>query len=150
MPGSDIPPPPGPLASARAMLGVVLGLARNRVELFAVEFEEESLRAIDLLLRLAVWLGAMLLAFVTGTAAVAAAFWSTSPVLVLGLLTLGYGLAAAWCWRDLQRRLAARPRPFAGTVAEFERDCQCLQPNDSNPLRGENSSSSPRPSSSGT
>ncbi len=54
------------------------------------------------------------------------ALWSTSPVLVLALVTLAYGLGAAGLALGLRRRLRDGPKPFAGTIEEFRKDRECF------------------------
>jgi uncharacterized membrane protein YqjE len=93
---------------------------------FAVELQEEKVRALDLLLRAAVVIVLSLLALVAGTATLVVALWETSPVLVLGLVTLAYGLGAAILGLGIRKRLRQGPKPFAGTIEEFRKDRECF------------------------
>lgn len=123
---SGDPPTGGLFDSLRRMLEASVGLAQRRLELFAVEAQEEKLRVLDLLLRAAAVIGLSLLTLVTATATVVVALWDTSPVLVLVLVTVGYGLAAAWLAAGIRQRLREGPKPFAGTIEEFRKDRECL------------------------
>ncbi len=125
MPSGD--PPTGSLFdSLRRMLEAVLGLAQRRLELFAVEAQEEKFRVLDLLFRAAAVIVLSLLTLVAATATLVVALWNTSPVLVLVLVTVGYGLAAVALAASLRRRLREGPKPFAGTLEEFRKDHEWL------------------------
>lgn len=90
------------LGSAAKNLGrQVLTLGQNRLELLAVELQEERERFLQALL-LALGVAAFgLLASLTLTAAIVVLFWAYSPVLILLLLTGLYGIAAAMICRQL-------------------------------------------------
>jgi len=90
------------LGSAAKNLGRrVLTLGQNRLELFAVEVQEERERLLQALL-LALGVAAFgLLASLTLTTAIVVLLWAYSPVVVLLLLTGLYGVAAALICRQL-------------------------------------------------
>lgn len=90
------------LGSAAKKLGrQVLALGQNRLELFAVEVQEERERLLQALL-LALAVAAFgLLASLTLTTAIVVLLWAYSPVLVLLLLTGLYGIAASVICRRL-------------------------------------------------
>lgn len=114
-------------ASLRRLGDSVLALAQNRLELFAIELQEEKLR----LLRLAVGcvvaltLGAAGLMVVVGTLAIflwrAAGYWGLG-----GLAMVLLGLSAFLFWR-LRQSIVEGPTPFADTLAEFRKDRECLR-----------------------
>ncbi len=116
----------GVFDALRRFLDAALGLAQRRIELFALELQEEKARALDLLLRAAAVVVLCLLAVLAATATVVVALWNTSPVAVLAAVTLAYALAAALLAGSLKRRLRSGPRPFAGTVEEFRKDRECF------------------------
>jgi len=113
-------------AYLRRLLDSALALVQNRFQLFTVELQEEKIRFFDLLLRVVAVaaLGAMTL--ITATALVVVWFWDTSPVAVLAIVTLLYGLAAAGVGYGLKQRLQRGSPPFAGTLAELEKDRECF------------------------
>jgi uncharacterized membrane protein YqjE len=119
-------PTGGLFDSLRRLLDASLGLVQRRIEIFALELQEEKVRALDLLVRVAAVVVLGLLTLVAGTATMVVALWQTSPVLVLGLVTLAYGLAAAGLGWGLRKRLRHGPKPFAGTIEEFRRDRECF------------------------
>lgn len=125
---ADTPETPagGVFDRCRHLLDALLALGQRRIELFAVELQEEKVRALDLLVRTAALVVLGLLTLIAATATLVVALWNTSPVLVLGLVTLGYGSAAAVLAAGLRRRLRDGARPFTGTIEEFRKDRECF------------------------
>ena len=116
----------GLFASLRRMLDGALKLVQNRFQLFTVEMQEEKVRLIDLLLRVAAVVVLGFMTLIGATALIVVWLWDTSPVAVLLVVTLGYGLTAAAIGCSIRQKLQHGPRPFAGTLAEFQRDRECL------------------------
>jgi uncharacterized membrane protein YqjE len=114
--------------SIRRIANAVLGLLRTRGELFAVELQEEKLRAIRLLVWIsaAVALGAA--GLLVGIAGLAVFVWEKAGYFGLAGLAAGaIGMSAVILW-IVHRRITRGPSPFAGTVAEFKKDAECLRP----------------------
>lgn len=105
----------------------MLGLAQSRFELFAIELQEEKLRALSLI----VWLVAALMlgaaGLLVGLGALAFWLWHVAgyPGLI-GLMLAALAAGAGLLWR-LYRRIQAGPAPFAETLAEFRKDRECLR-----------------------
>jgi len=100
----------------------VLAIAQTRLELIGIEIAEEKER---LLLVLFVALAGMLLALmalVTLTVLIAAAFWDSYRWQALAALTVAYGGGALWCALLAWSRLNHAPAVFAATLAELEKD----------------------------
>jgi uncharacterized membrane protein YqjE len=116
----------GMFASLRRMFDTVLALVQNRFQLFTVELQEEKVRLIDLLLRVAAVVVLGIMTLVTATAVIVVWLWNTSPVVVLIIITVLYGGSAAGIGYSIQRRLRSGSMPFAGTLAEFKKDRECL------------------------
>lgn len=105
------------------------GLLNTRLALFSLELQEEAERQLGhfLLVLVTCVLAAFCLLFLSVFALVLG--WQAGhPALTAGLLTLGYGVAAALCGRWVYRRVRGAPTPFAATLAEFELDRRTLQP----------------------
>ncbi|HVU25217.1 MAG TPA: phage holin family protein [Opitutus sp.] len=122
--------PEGLPASARNLARSVLGLVRTRLELFALELQEERLRTA----RLLVWLGVATTLVAAGilvaTGALALLLWRTAGY--AGLITVAVGtlaLAAGLFW-FLRRQIVEGPEPFEATIAEFKKDAQWLHEED--------------------
>lgn len=111
------------LRNALAQVGAsVLALLRTRLELVALEFDEERERTAErLALVLAVVLFAAFAVF-AATALLVAFFWDTHRLAALSFVTLVYvAIALVALWRLRERQRSQLP-PFAGTLAELERD----------------------------
>jgi uncharacterized membrane protein YqjE len=124
---AEAPKPQGFLASLREVAGSVVALARTRFELLAVELQQEKVRVLDLLLRAAVAAILALLALGTLTAGLIYLLWPLSPLAAFAGLTLLYGSGAAWLLLGIRRELQRGPKPFAGTLAELEKDRACFR-----------------------
>jgi uncharacterized membrane protein YqjE len=118
------------LATLRARLDTLLEAAQTRLELLAVELQEEKLRIARLLLMtvLAALLlaGALLFAVLWLTVAL----WDSHRLLVLGVGTLllsAGGIAAA---SAAARSLAAGSALFASSIDELRRDRAALRRRD--------------------
>ncbi len=120
-------PPAGLLASLLSAAESVFALARTRIELLTVELQHEKVRVIDLLLRAALAAILFLMALGTLTAGVIYLLWPLSPLAAFAGLTFLYGGGAAWILIGIRSELKHGPRPLAGTLAEFEKDCACFR-----------------------
>ena len=113
-------------ASLRRLLDSALALVQNRFQVFTVELQEEKIRLVDLLLRAVVVVVLGFMTLIAATALLVVGLWDTSPVAVLAVVTLAYGLTAAGIGYSLKQRLQRGPPPFAVTLAEFKKDRECL------------------------
>lgn len=124
----EAPPRGGLFASLKGLLATAVDLLRNRLELLAVEVQEEKLR----LLSIAAWgLAAVLLlcaGLVFFAVFITVLFWDSNRLLVLGLVTAGVFLcglgALGLAWRAAHRG----SRLFEASLAELRRDRQALEP----------------------
>lgn len=119
--------PPAWRESLRRISTSVQALVRNRLELFAVEWQEEKLR----LLRLLVWFGVALAIGFTGVllafGLLAYWLWTTYGYIgVIGLAIVLMAGAAIIVWQ-IRRKLHAEETPFSHTIMEFRKDGECLQ-----------------------
>lgn len=124
----DSTPPPGMTDSARNAMDSALGLMQKRLELAALELEEEKQRLLDSLFRIVVIAVLSLMALFMASFFVVLLCWETPARLwSVVLLSLGY---AAGAWRGfvvLKRRLENSPTPFAATIEEFKKDREWFQ-----------------------
>jgi uncharacterized membrane protein YqjE len=124
------PTPPrsdGWLASLRRIGESSVAIARGRFELFRIEWQEEKLRLINLLLwfSLAVTIGVAGLLIALATLALW--LWELfryAGLIGLALATLAAAAGLAW---SIRKKIRSGPQPFAQTVAEFRKDGECLQ-----------------------
>ncbi len=124
--GESEPSHGGILESLRRLCAQGLALVQNRVELFAVEFQEEKERLIRVLVLAAVlvFLASMAAAVVTVTIVVLAGESARGPVLIG--LSLFYILAAVAVFLALRKHLRAGPPPFNETASELKKDLDWL------------------------
>lgn len=121
-PAQDQPPRFSLARAAEALLGLV----RCRLELLALEWQEEKERLLRLAIQvvLLIMLGSTGLALLLGLLAWCLyQWWGPWGLLMLGLLCLG---TAAWGICRLLRTFRTGPGPFSTTLAEFKKDAQWL------------------------
>lgn len=112
----------GLLQSIKHLGRSLLGAAQTRLEILATEIEEERVRLEQMLLLALAAAFCAGMALVLGVAFVAIYFWDTHRLLAVGLLGLAFlAVAAALAW-ILRAKLKTRPRPFAVTRGELEKD----------------------------
>jgi uncharacterized membrane protein YqjE len=118
----------GLVHSAQSLLAGLLALARTRLELFGTELQEELTRlfltligAMAVLLLVALGLGFAALAVIVSLGEDSRALASAA----MGVIFLVGGLAAAWSMRRLTRE---KPRTFAASLGELDRDREVLTP----------------------
>ena len=115
-------------ATAKQFTRRLLTIGENRLQLLAVELQEERERLLHNFL-LALGAAAFgMLAGVTLTAAIVVLLWAWSPVAVLLALTALYGIAAAYLCRRLTDRLRDA-HAFSATLDQLKKDHVCLEKN---------------------
>ncbi|MBI4623759.1 MAG: phage holin family protein [Verrucomicrobia bacterium] len=120
----------GLLGSARRVGSSLLALLHTRVELFAVELQEEKLRAIRLLVWLSVAVALGVAGILVAVGVLGLFLWQRAGYAgVIGLAVAALTGAAALLWM-IHRRILRGPDPFAATVAEIGKDLECLRPRD--------------------
>ena len=106
----------------------LLVIGENRLELLAVELQEERERLVCAFLR-ALGVAALgLLASLTLTAAIVVGLWSWSPLSVLLILTGLYGTGAVLLYRQLTG-LLRNWQTLAATLDQLRKDRECLERN---------------------
>lgn len=117
----------GLFSGLRQTAGSALDLVKNRLDLAAVEWEEERLRLIDLLVRAALAAVLGILTLVAGTATVVVLLWDYSPLLTLLAVTGLYAAGTAIAVIRLRNALRDHPKPFATTRSALQTDAQWLR-----------------------
>jgi uncharacterized membrane protein YqjE len=123
---SDERPEKGLFPSLQRMFTTLVALAETRLELVAVELEEQLQRALDLLLWsiAALFLGS--LAILLLAVMVIIAFWDSHRLLAAGLVTGFFAVAAVVAMLVARQLLRTRPRIFAASISELQRDSSAL------------------------
>ena len=117
----------GVFASLRAVLVTVLGIAGTRFELLGIEFAEEKERLAALAITGVAAALALFFALLMLTLFCVVWFWDTHRLVAIGGFTVLYFVVGACAVARLRAQLAAHPAPFAGTVAELEKDRETLR-----------------------
>jgi uncharacterized membrane protein YqjE len=112
--------------SLKRLSDSLLGLAHSRIELVAVELQEEKLRAVNLLVWIFIAMTLGVAGLLGGMAVLALLFWHVFGYAGLaGLALIALAGASVVLWRVCQR-IRTGPLPFSQTLAEFRKDRECL------------------------
>jgi uncharacterized membrane protein YqjE len=113
-------------ADSKRFASRLLTVGENRLELLAMEVQEERERLLHAFL-LALGVAAFgLLAGVTFTAAIAVWLWACSPLAVLLTLTAAYGGAGVYLYRRLSE-LLRNWQTLSASLEEIRKDRACLE-----------------------
>ena len=117
----------GVLSAVRALADGLLAGAQDRLELLAVELQEEKFRLIQIFVWIsaAIFAGVMAITFASIT--LVYLFWESARLAVLCGLTLIYAGALVAVVIAFRRYLARQPRPFAATLEEIKIDRSCIR-----------------------
>lgn len=124
----DMPPRGGLGASLRSLMGNGLGLLQTRLELLAVEVQEEKARLVSLLVFGTAAFVMLSFGLVFLSVFLTVLLWDSHRLLALGMFTavfLGGGFAALVAMRTLARTPS---RLFVASIAELAQDRAALQP----------------------
>lgn len=113
--------------SLKVLAASLLAIAHTRLELLSTELEEERVWLVSTLAWTLAALFCAGLAIVLVTVLVVAAFWDTHRLLTLSVLTVGFFLATGVAALVVLAKLRAKPRLFAGSLAELSKDHEQLR-----------------------
>jgi uncharacterized membrane protein YqjE len=116
----------GLLASIKELAATLIAAACARLELLSNELATEGLRLRQIALLLAFAVFFVALSILLLTLLVVAAFWDDHRLLAIGVLAVVYLALGALLALAAQRRIRARPRPFAATLGELRKDSERL------------------------
>ena len=118
----------GLFESLRAFATTLVSVGRTRLELLSLDIEEERVWLSSMLL----WtLGAMFcaaLSIVLILLFIVVVFWDTHRLLALGIPAMLLMLCALVAGKIVLDKARAKPRLFAGSIAELSRDQDHLTP----------------------
>lgn len=117
----------GLVASAQRMARSLLGLLQTRIELLAIELQEEKLRALDLLAWITAAIALAIAAILLAIGTLALFLWQRAGYAGLIGLTLAAFIAAVAMFLVMRRRIVRGPQPFSATTAEFRKDVEWLR-----------------------
>jgi uncharacterized membrane protein YqjE len=113
--------------SARILGETLLALVRARLELVALEFREEKQRHTRWLVLVVLAALFFSLGLLLTVVFLIVLFWDTHRLLSIALATLLCGGAGGWACLQICADERNRPKPFAATLSEFERDIEALR-----------------------
>ena len=117
----------GIVRSARRMLAILVGMARTRLNLLAVEIMQEKSRIWLLLMLTALALLFALMALLTLSLFVVVAFWDEHRLLAIGCLLAFYVAATLVTLFVLRQKSKAGSKLFSGTLEELAKDSAALE-----------------------
>lgn len=115
-----------PAETVRDVLEAAAGAVETRAELLALEFQEERIKLVELLLLAGGMVGLTIATVGVVSIGIVLLFEGTTRLAAVAGLGACYAIGAGWCYRILLRRLKAY-RPFAGTMDELRKDRECLR-----------------------
>jgi uncharacterized membrane protein YqjE len=117
----------GIVRSGRRMLAILVGMARTRLNLLAVEVMQEKSRIWLLLVLTALVLLFAFLALLTLSLLVVVAFWDDNRLLAIGGLLAFYVAATLVTLFLLRQKSKIGSSLFAGTLSELAKDSDALE-----------------------
>lgn len=111
--------------ASRRFAQQLLVIGENRIELLAVEVQEERNHLLHAFLQAVIVAAFALLAGITLSAAIVVAMWAYSPLGVLLALTCLHGLVGFCLYRRLARCLCDW-RSFSASIDQLRKDRACL------------------------
>ncbi len=109
------------------LLKSLLELAQNRLELVAVELEEEKYRVVEAVFWTAIVSGLVLLALAMLTVTVIVLLWDSYRLVALVGFFILYAAAAGFGIATLKRRIRQTRPPFSESLNQFKKDREWLQ-----------------------
>lgn len=113
--------------TARRLGGTLLSMLQTRIELAAVELEEESQRFLGYLVMALLSLFLFGLAIVMATLFVVIVFWDSYRLQAVGALAVLFAAGGALVALKVKASIQAKPRMMQASVAEFSKDLELLR-----------------------
>ncbi|MGE5640027.1 MAG: phage holin family protein [Clostridia bacterium] len=115
------------LESLRSVAQTAVAALHTRLELAAVEMEEQGARAAQILVYAALAGFCLALAIILGAILLVVLFWDSGRVAILASLTGLFGAGAVALGLAARKVLRERPRALAATLAELKNDIEALR-----------------------
>jgi len=117
----------GIVRSAKRMLAILVGMARTRLNLLAIEIMQEKSRIWLLLVLTALVLLFAFMTLLTLSLLVVVAFWDDNRLLAIGGLLAFYVAATLVTLFVLRQKSKIGSSLFAGTLSELSKDSDALE-----------------------
>ena len=117
----------GLLGSLRGFADGLIGSAHDRLDLLAVELQEEKYRLIQVFIWISTIVFLAMLATIFASIAVVVLLWDTARIAAVCSLAGLYVVGLIGVVVGFRRYLKRQPKPFAGTLSELRADRECIQ-----------------------
>jgi len=117
----------GLLGNLRGFADGLIGSAHDRLQLLAVELQEEKHRLIQIFIWISAIVFLAMLAVIFASVAVVFLVPERARVAVVCSLAGGYVIALVAAAVGFQRFLKRQPKPFAATLGELREDRECIR-----------------------
>lgn len=124
---------PGFIGSVKTLTGTVLELMHVRVELFALEWQEERERVKQVIVLAVAGVVLLALGLLLATFFIVVTFWDTYRLTAIAVVTIAYLGGGAICLWGVRGQLKNHPPPFANSLREFIEDLRQLKAEDEPP-----------------
>jgi uncharacterized membrane protein YqjE len=118
----------GVIDSIRLFLASWIAVIRTRVDILSLEIEEQREWIEQLVLLAVASLFCISLGLILLTMLIVVAFWETHRLWVLGAFSFLYLAGGVALWLSLRGKMKSKPRMFASTASELEKDFAALNP----------------------
>jgi uncharacterized membrane protein YqjE len=125
---SRLPGASGLLGAVRGFADGVVGSIHDRLQLLALELNEEKFRLIQTFIWISAILFLAVIAVLFTSLVVVVVFWETARVAVVSILAGVYVAATIAAIMGFRRFLKRQPKPFAATLRELQQDRECIRP----------------------
>jgi uncharacterized membrane protein YqjE len=110
------------LDSLKGLGSSLVDMIKTKIEIFSLDLKVDRIHFVRILVAGASGLFMVALGVVVGVFWLVQAFREADRFLVMGIIALSFLLIGSLVLAILARRLGKLPGPFAGTLAEFEKD----------------------------
>lgn len=121
------PSAPGFVGSLRSLGDGLLASAHDRIQLFAVELQEEKFRLIQAFIWISAVIFTGMMTAIFASLTLVYLFWQSAPLVTLGGLAVFYSLSLALAVWRLRTHIARHPVPFAASLEELGLDRSCTR-----------------------
>jgi uncharacterized membrane protein YqjE len=116
----------GLFESLKTFSGTLLAITQTRLQLLSTDLEEERERLLSLLVSGMVALFCLGVGVVLTTIFIVVAFWDNYRLVALGSLAGFFLLAGVAAWGVVMYKARTKPRLFAASLSELDKDRQQL------------------------
>ncbi len=114
--------------SVSRLAGTVIGILQTRLELIAIEVEEESLRFFSYFFFALAAMFCIGMALLLGVLLIVVIYWDTHRVPVLVSLMAFFALSSVMIMLGVRKHYRMKPRMLSHTLTELSRDIERLKP----------------------